>query len=957
MKETGSASLPESPAKCKLCGATARLDKDTCLNCLLVEGLDAQRESSSESFESVLAEIDLPDKEWRLGNYEILEEIGRGGMGVIYRARQRHSRRIVAVKRMLSYEAESHETLARFRREAETASSLDHPNILPIYEVSESDERVPFFSMKLATGGSLRAAAPALSTKPKESVRLIAKVARALDYAHQRGILHRDLQPGNILLDARGEPMISDFGLAKWLDGNSDLTRTLTTFGTPGYIAPEQAEGSATALTSAADIYSLGAILFNLLVGRPPFVGANALSVIRQAGATEAPRLRALAPSLDRDLETIIAHCLERDPKARYRSAADLADDLEHWLAGRPIVARPVLAPARIWRWSRRNPMLAAAAGACLLLILAVGGLLIREHGLAGLTGPATPPPEKSVAVLPFENLTPDQEGVFFTAGMQDDILTSLAKVADLKVIGRSSVRDYKPGAPRKLDEIARALGVRHVLEGSVRRVGDQVRISAHLTDARTGVQLWAEQYDRELADVFAVQAELAQAIADQLRVRLSPIEKAAMAKRPTTDLVAYDLYVEAKELLGGAMGSKDPAASMKRAVKLLDEATQRDPSFVLAYCHLARANENLYWNDLDHTAARIELAKRAVDQAVRLGPDLGETHLATARFHYIAYRGDDSARDELELARRALPNDTDVLALAGLLERRQNRWPEALTDLRKANELDPRNGEIVRALADTYLELRRYKEMELLLKGALSKIPRDAIVLYAKLADCYLARGDPKSVLPFFKLGPPDGDKSGYGAYYRFTAFSYLHDYDSASKAVAVGPSNIPDSLKGPFCPKAWFEALIAQAQQETEIARTKFADARAIIQSALGKDPEDPVRLSVIARIDAALGRKDDAIREAKEAVALRPLTRDAMDGPMLTTSLALVYAWTGERDLALEQLETLAKIPAGPSYGDLALNPKWDSLRQDPRFVAILDALRPAASASTVTAEPWR
>ncbi|MEY2496831.1 MAG: hypothetical protein QOD12_387 [Verrucomicrobiota bacterium] len=934
-------SSPASPAKCKLCGATVQLDKGTCLNCLLLEGLDAEGESSTEDFENVLAEIDLPDKEWHLGNYEILEEIGRGGMGVIYRARQRHSRRIVAVKRMLSYDAESHETLARFRREAETASSLDHPNILPIYEVSESDERVPFFSMKLATGGSLRAAASALSSQPRECVRLIAKVAHALEFAHQRGILHRDLQPGNVLLDARGEPMISDFGLAKWRDENSDLTRTLTTFGTPGYIAPEQAEGANAELTSAADTYSLGAILFNLLAGRPPFVGANALSVIRQAGATEAPRLRSLAPSLDRDLETIIAHCLERDPKARYRSAGELAEDLERWLDGRPILARPVLAPARVWRWSRRNPMLASAAIACLLLIGAVAGLLIREHVLAELKAPA---PEKSVAVLPFENLTSDQENVFFTAGMQDDILTSLAKVADLKVISRSSVREYKPGAPRKLNEIAKALGVRHLLEGSVRRANGRIRISAHLTDAQTGTQLWAEQYDRDLPDVFAVQAELAQAIADQLQAKLSPSEKTAIAKRPTADPQAYDLYVEARGLIARAIGSKDAAASMKKAVDLLDEATRRDPGFVLAYCHLARVNENLYWNDLDHTPERLELAKRAVDAAVRLGSDLGETHLAQARYQYTAFRAYDSAQSELELARQALPNDTDVLTLAGLIERRQNHWPEALRDLRKANELDPRNSEIIRALADTHYELRQYKEMELLLKGSLATIPQDALIFYAKLADCYFARGEPKRVLPFLEHGPPGTGATAYGAYYRFTAAFYLRDYEAAQRSVKGGPANIPDSMKGPSCPKVWFEALIAQAQRDNDQARAGFASARVILQAALEKEPEDPARLGAIARIDAALGQKDDAIREAEKALALRPLAKDAMDGPMLATNLALVYAWTGERDLALEQLETVAKIPAGPSYGELALNPRWDSLRDDPRFVKIVDSLRP-------------
>src|SRR5713101_1091857 len=362
--------IMEGTTRCEQCGAVTRLGNGCCVSCLLKENFEAEVEASAEIFERVLGEADVPDKEWRLGNYEILEEVGRGGMGVIYRARQRHSGRIVALKRVVTYHADSHETLARFRREAEAAASLDHPNILPVYEVSETEDGLPFFSMKFATGGSLRTDASGIRGEPRKCVRLMAKIARAIDYAHTKGILHRDLQPGNILLDARGEPLVSDFGLAKWLDKESDLTRTLTTFGTPGYIAPEQAEGAQ--FGPAADIYSLGAILFNLLAGRPPFVGTNALSVIRQAAATPAPKLRSFAPSLGRDLETVVARCLERDPKARYQTASALAEDLERWLEGRPIIARPVRAPARVFRWSRRNPILASAGSACLLLALAV---------------------------------------------------------------------------------------------------------------------------------------------------------------------------------------------------------------------------------------------------------------------------------------------------------------------------------------------------------------------------------------------------------------------------------------------------------------------------------------------------------------------------------------------------------------------------------------------------------
>src|SRR4030095_7160859 len=301
------AGIGEDLATCPHCGAATQLDHGTCINCFLRAGIEGKGEGSRETFESILLEANVTDTHWRLGHYEILEEIGRGGMGVIYRARQQHSHRVVAVKRMLSHQVNSHETLVRFRREAQAVASLDHTNILPIYEVSESEEGLPFFSMKYATGGSLRAAANVLRKDPRECVRVIAKTARAIAYAHSKGILHRDLQPGNILLDENGEPLVSDFGLAKWLDQGSDLTRTLETLGTPGYIAPEQTDFPADKLTCAADVYSLGAILCYLLPGRPPFVGSNVLHVIHPAAASPAPRLRSLIPSLDRDLETIVA--------------------------------------------------------------------------------------------------------------------------------------------------------------------------------------------------------------------------------------------------------------------------------------------------------------------------------------------------------------------------------------------------------------------------------------------------------------------------------------------------------------------------------------------------------------------------------------------------------------------------------------------------------------------------
>jgi serine/threonine protein kinase len=410
------ASNTKEHAKCEKCGATTRLDAGFCVSCLLREGLEGGDGLSQASYQNALAEVDAPHKSWFLGNYEILEQIGCGGMGVIYRARQRHSRRIVAVKRVLSYRADSHGALERFRREAQAVASLDHPNILPIYEVSESEDGLPFFSMKFAEKGSLCENVASFRDEPRKCVQLMAKVARAVDYAHSRGVLHRDIKPGNILLNDQGEPLVSDFGLAKLLDGNNDLTRSLTTFGTAGFIAPEQASDAAVDVTPAADVYSLGAVLFNVLAGRPPFLGSNPVSVIRQASETQAPKLRSLAPSLDRDLETICARCLERDSKARYQSAGDLAADLERWLGGHPIVARPVSPVARIWRWSRRNPKLVGAAAAGVLLGAATVSLFRGELSPVSQFNS----PDTSITALPVTDSTKTKAfGIQFPAHEQ----------------------------------------------------------------------------------------------------------------------------------------------------------------------------------------------------------------------------------------------------------------------------------------------------------------------------------------------------------------------------------------------------------------------------------------------------------------------------------------------------------------------------------------------------------
>ena len=955
--------IGEDLTTCPHCGATTQLDHGTCINCFLRAGIEGKGEGSRETFESILLEANVTDTHWRLGHYEILEEIGRGGMGVIYRARQQHSHRVVAVKRMLSHQVNSHETLVRFRREAQAVASLDHSNILPIYEVSESEEGLPFFSMKYATAGSLRAAAPSLRTKPRECVRVMAKVVRAIAYAHGKGILHRDLQPGNILLDENGEPMVSDFGLAKWLNETSDLTRTLETLGTPGYIAPEQAECQAADLTSAADIYSLGAILFYLLTRRPPFVGPNVIHVIHQAAANPAPRLRSIAPSLDRDLETIVARCLESDPKARYQSAGALADDLEHWLRHEPIRARRVGLLTRGGKWVRRNPTSTVLVASLIALAAAIGVMVWERDSTHPVPTGNASIPYKSIAVLPFENLSADPANASFTNGMQDEILNDLTKVADLKVISRPSLMQYKPDVKRNLRQIANELGVTHVVEGSVQRDANRVRIRAQLIDAKTARDLWSESYDRPLDGVFAIQSEIAQAIAAQLQAKLSPKEKAAIEERPTSDLGAYDVYLKAKELMYNARFN--PARREKglfKAVELLDQAVARDPTFLFAYCQLAFANDQIYFSNYDHTETRLALAESSVEAAVRLQPDAGETHLAEANHFFWGYLNYPRAREELVKAQRKLPNNAEVFRTFGQMNRWEGRWEEARQNLGRAVELDPRNTRTITDLAWVYIALRRYEEADALAIRLQALEPRSPILRAGRAFIGLQARADMASLRA--ALNTIEGESSQSATEVADLSFRLAlceRDPAKAARALANMPREGKIDLIGsvPF-PHTWYEGLLAKLRQDTATAHSAFTAARAETEKLVHAQPENVTPLAVLALVDAELGDKEKAIREGRTACDILPPTKDALGGVWLMANLARIYALTGEKDLALEQLEAVNKLVSGPSYGDLHLNPEWDSLRGDPRFEKLveeskkpvaLESLRPLSTGIAV------
>jgi len=552
--------------------------------------------------------------------------------------------------------------------------------------------------------------------------------------------------------------------------------------------------------------------------------------------------------------------------------------------------------------------------------------------------------PEKSIAVLPFENLSDDKQNSYFADGVQDEILSNLAKVADLKEISRTSVMQYKNSVGRNLREIAKALGVAHVLEGTVQRWGGRVRVNAQLIDARSDAHLWGEQYDREIADVFAIENELSEQIVSQLKVRLSPNEKAAIEEKPTADLAAYDLYVSGKTLIASAVFSAPQRDSLFVAVRLLNEALQHDRNFALAYYQLAHAHDQIYFAGLDHTPARLAMANDAIQALRRLRPDSGETHLAVAKHQYWCHLDYDRAREELDQARQKLPNDPLPYLLAGYIDRRQGRWDESTKNLERAVELDPQNSNVLQQIALSYECLRRYGDAEAILDRAVARDPKDAAMRAQRAAMEFYWHADPKPLLSTIQM-VQDSDPSAVANMAEFWIEVALcqRDSKSASRALAVLSTDGCYQQNIPF-PRAWCEGKVAQLAGDKDTARNAFTTARTEAQKLVSDQPNYGEALCVLATADAALGHKEDAIREGRRAVELLPIAKDSITGATVIQDLAVIYAMTGEQDLALEQLKIAVQLPGYLSYGQLRLDPRWDPLRGDSRFEKIVGSLAP-------------
>ena len=873
-----------------------------------------------------------------IGHYKISESIGTGGMGEVYLATDMTAGRKAALKLLPLRFTGDAERLKRFQREAHAVVGLNHPNIVTVYEIGE-DHSTHYIASELIEGETLRQRLMRGRIEVGEAVDVAIQVANALVAAHETGIVHRDIKPENIMLRPDGYVKVLDFGIAKLAEQQVPLTTPRdealslvetnlgSILGTVRYMSPEQACGAP--VDKRTDIWSLGVVLYEMVTGHAPFTGDTPKEVMSSILEKEPPPLTQLHRTRPAELQQIISKTLRKDRKERYRSAHDLLETLKslrHKLEVEADLVRTTKAPPWL-RWTR--------SPTALVLVLLVAALALafpfywHRNVTTGL------PPNKSIAVLPLENLSDEKENAFLADGIQDELLSDLSKVADLKVISRTSVMQYKSGIKRNLKEIAQQLGVSNVVEGSVGRVGNRVRVSVQLIDTHTDTHLWAEHYDRDVGDVFAIQSEIAQQIADQLHTKISLAEKSAIERAPTTDIGAFDLYTRARNIFLAATNSNSGKEDLLEAADLLNQALARDSSYFEAYCQLGGIHDLLYILGHDHSPRRLGLAEAAVETALRLRPNAGEAHLARATHLYSGYLNYDAALAELEVARKSLPNDCRVFELVGLIQNRRGKFEEALAELEHATELDPRNVYRLQQVAVSYWALRRYSEARKVNDRALAIEPNN-VQLRMFRADLDLAwKADTRAVHQVIE-SLRDNNPRAIHQIADSWVLCALADRDptTAKAALIAAGENTPLNDNAVHFSRSFVEGWIARLEKDEPKARVAFESARSEQEKIVEAQPDYAPPLCVLGVIDAALGRKQEALSECRRAVELLPVEKDASNGPLMIEWFAISAAWVGEKDLAFEQLAAI-RYSGSPVYGQLKLLPFWDPLRGDPRF----------------------
>jgi len=889
----------------------------------------------------------------RVGAYVIVRELGRGGMGTVFLAERADGQfeKQVAIK-ILNRGADTAEILRRFRAERQILARLDHPNIARLLDAGTTDDGLPYFIMDYIVGAPVTRFAVAQRLSTRQRLELFLKICAAVEFAHRNMVVHRDIKPSNILANAEGEPKLLDFGIAKLLAKDEDAAQSTTEAQqhlTPISASPEQAKGDP--ITIATDIYSLGALLYEMLSGQKPHRFSTARPTREElalvVGEQVPPPPSAVASNaqtarlLRGDLDAIVLFAMRKEPEMRYATVADLAADIRRHLARKPVVARyPTLGYRAKCLVKRNGSRLVASAA----VVIVLAGVLFafwtrsqqntREAAGTPVRGVSAPASDirKSIAVLPFENLGDNTSQPYFADGVQDDILTDLGKVRDLKVISRSGVAAYR-GKNRNMKQIGRDLGVANVLEGSLQISGDRVRINAQLIDTRTDTQIWAEQYDRKLEDIFALQSELAQTIAAQLKATLSTGEKAEIWRQPTQDLQAYDLYLRARAALRGE-GGVIPRENWNVAVTLLNRAIARDPKFTLAYCLLNEAYVLEYRFGEDHSPQHLAAAKDAAETALRLEPNHEEARLALARYYYHGLRDYRRTQQELSSLPSSAPHEVDFFTLASQVERRLGQFAASIRDGEKAVELDPQNASLAASLGQTYSGLRRFGDSERVANAAIARLrgAKSTGLLMVK-NEAALGMGNVEEAHAALDSIQNKDDMDYQTA--RLWLYLIERDY-SGAKAFAA---KVTDEVRRR--PDFWLTlAAVAHAEGKVNGERQANTEAKRSALLALGPRPDDPRLLGELAVAEAGLGQNEEALRHARHATEMLPPSVDAVVGPMCEMFLSQVLAMAGDRDGAFDKLSKLVNQPFSLiNYGDLKLNPMWDDLRDDPRFDRIL------------------
>ncbi len=871
----------------------------------------------------------VPEPGALIGSFRIERELGRGGAGIVYLAHDTKLERSVALKSLPAEMTENSKARSRFAREARVLAALTHPNIATIYEELEGSDGNDYLVLEYVPGQTLSERIAEGPVKLAEALSIALQIAEAVAAAHEHDVIHRDLKPGNIKITPDGTVKVLDFGLAKTIGGedpdpNGTTTEPGRILGTPAYMSPEQARGKPT--DKHTDIWSFGCVLYEMLTGKNAFGGETATDILSNILQAE-PDLEELPQATPGSVHSLLHRCLAKDPQRRIHDIGDAALEINEALS-LPAGAAPMTVWAKSWR-------VAAIAGVVVMLVL--GAVSVRSV-LKSKTGEASE--EIRLVVLPFANLGPPSDE-YFAAGITDAITARLAGIHGLGVISRQSAVQYK-SRERNAHAIGKDLSVEYILEGTVYRErpsdpNSKVRIIPQLVRVSDNRHIWSDILDDDMSEVFRVQSDLAERVAQALDVKLLEPERRVLMSRPTDNIEAYEHYLRGYEYFYRSVIESDVTI----ALQMYKKATELDPSFALAHAGLSRAHMQTYWFHYDHSEERLDLARKAVDRAIELDPDLPEAHMALGHYYYHGYLDYDHALEELEIARKSRPNDWEVLSWIGFVQRRLGKFKQALPNIRKALELDPLSSFLSKEVGSTFMLLRQYPDAERHFQRAISLSP-DVPVAYAYKAWLHvLAEGDAEEAKAVLRQAKQNTDPSESELFALKSVLVDVYDrnYEGAvAKLSAWEETAFADPLW--YIPKAQLYAQIHGLMGEAQQAQTYYESARDLLEARLAEQPEEARFHSALGLAYAGLGQKQRAIEEGELAVKLMPLTREAWQGSFRVRDMASIYANIGEFDAAVEQLEHLLSIPAEISIPLLQLDPEWDPLRDHPGFKQLLE-----------------